>query len=229
LRSSSATAGRASIRTFSRSSSIVSAKGNSSPDKRYGGLGLGLSIVRHLTELHGGTVEAANAEEGGALFTVRLPVMAVKQTLSDTTERATRQRGIERRSFVRPSARSAGIKVLAVDDEGRCADAAHRNVQAVRSDGRDMRFGGRGDKAYRGVRPLTCSFRTSVMPGEDGYSLIKKVREAEKKTGGRLPAVALTAVRPHRRPLRRSLSRLQHARPQTGRTRRACVGDLPTG
>ena len=100
-------------------------QGNSSPDKRFGGLGLGLSIVRHLVELHGGTVEAANAEEGGAIFTVKLPVMAMTRSMAQMAEQQT----AESRGFAENGHLSfdcppdlKGVKVLAVDDE---PDARH--------------------------------------------------------------------------------------------------------
>ncbi len=92
---------------------------DSTSSKKHGGLGLGLSIVRHLVELHGGTVEAANREEeSGAIFTVKLPVMALRPQTEQTADRSER---------VHPAASWSvpfdcppelkGIKVLAVEDE----------------------------------------------------------------------------------------------------------------
>ena len=168
-------------------------QGNSSPDKRYGGLGLGLSIVKQLAELHGGTVEAANAEEGGAIFTVKLPVMAVKRATQLVTERSATA-GVTSNgdlSFDRPPD-LAGIKVLAVDDE---ADARTLLSAMFKQCGATVETCASAAEAIRMIEEFDPDVLVSDigMPGEDGYSLIKKIRDAEKKTGGRLPAVALTA------------------------------------
>ena len=168
-------------------------QGNSSPDKRFGGLGLGLSIVRHLVELHGGTVEAANAEAGGAIFKVKLPVMAISRTMAQMTERFEADGIADRSDFSFDSPPDlAGIKVLAVDDE---ADARMLLGAMFRQCGATIETAASAAEALRLVEEFEPDVLVSDigMPDEDGYSLIKKIRDAEKKTGGRLPAVALTA------------------------------------
>ena len=168
-------------------------QGNSSPDKRFGGLGLGLSIVRHLVELHGGTVEAANAEEGGAIFTVKLPVMAMTRSFTRLADRIAADTVAENghMSFESPPDLS-GVKVLAVDDE---ADARTLLSAMFKRCGATVETCSSASEAIRMIEEFQPDVLVSDigMPGEDGYSLIKKVREAEKETGGRLPAVALTA------------------------------------
>ena len=169
-------------------------QGNSSPDKRYGGLGLGLSIVRHLVELHGGMVEAANRDEGGAVFKVRLPVMALSRTLAQVTQEefdADAAASNGRFAFDSPPDLS-GVKILAVDDE---ADARTLLGAMFKQCGATVETCSSATEAIRLIEEFEPDVLVSDigMPGEDGYSLIRKVRDAEKETGGRLPAVALTA------------------------------------
>lgn len=168
-------------------------QGNSSPEKRFGGLGLGLSIVRHLVELHGGIVEAGNGEDGGAVFCVRLPVMAVSRTfaqLSEATSSASTSANGDLAFDCPPDL--AGVKVLAVDDE---ADARKLLGALFKQCGATVETCSSAAEAVKMIEEFEPDVLVSDigMPGEDGYSLIRKVREAEKKTGGRLPAVALTA------------------------------------
>ena len=86
--------------------------------KKFGGLGLGLSIVRHLVELHGGTVEAANRVDGsGAVFTVKLPILAIRKLRMRSPGKRTKNAPAETPSRIDSLPSLAGIKVLAVDDE----------------------------------------------------------------------------------------------------------------
>jgi PAS domain S-box-containing protein len=166
---------------------------DSAANKKYSGLGLGLSIVRHLTELHGGTVEAANGGDGeGALFIVKLPVMAlsrsIKQmTASSDTDAAT----AANLSFDKPPDLS-GVRILAVDDE---QDARMLLETMFKQCGAEVVTCSSAAEALQLLEDYTPDILVSDigLPGEDGYSLIKKVRAAEAATGKRLPAVALTA------------------------------------
>jgi PAS domain S-box-containing protein len=167
---------------------------DSTSSKKHGGLGLGLSIVRHLVELHGGTVEAANREEeSGAIFTVKLPVMALRPQTEQTMDRAER---------VHPAANWSvpfdcppelkGVKVLAVEDE---KDARDLLVAVLEQCGAEVRTCDSVSRALEMLKEMQPDVLVSDigLPEEDGYSLIRKVRALEEGTGKRLPAVALTA------------------------------------
>jgi CheY-like chemotaxis protein len=154
---------------------------------------LGLSIVRHLVELHGGTVEAANGEDGGAVFTVKLPVMALARSYSQIAEAANVSDVSVNGDLAFDSPPDlAGVKVLAVDDE---ADARKLLGALFKQCGATVETCGSAAEAVKLIEEFEPDVLVSDigMPGEDGYSLIRRIREAEKETGGRLPAVALTA------------------------------------
>ena len=167
---------------------------DSTANKRFAGLGLGLSIVRHLVELHGGTVEASNGGEGeGAIFSVKLPVMAlsrsVEQMMASSNRASTNSNA--HLAFDHPPDLS-GVKVLAVDDE---LDARMLLEALFKQCGAEIRTCSSVAETLEALEEYDPDVLVSDigLPGEDGYSLIRKVRELEKETGQRLPAVALTA------------------------------------
>jgi PAS domain S-box-containing protein len=157
---------------------------DSSRTRRHGGLGLGLSLVRQLVELHGGTATAYSAGEGqGSSFTITLPLLDAHL---DNAER----------KVMDPLANGAileGVWVLAVDDE---ADTRELLEAAL------GQFGARVtavDSVTGALEVLAGNARTPDvllsdigMPGEDGYDLIRKVRELGQQRGFRTPAIALT-------------------------------------
>jgi signal transduction histidine kinase len=157
--------------------------------RKHGGLGLGLAIVRHLVELHGGTVQAHNrADQSGAVFTVTLPVMVVRAA---TPPVPTPERVHPVVSGAVPFDRPPelkGVDVLAVDDD---ADA-RRLVSAVLEDcGAVVRVCGSSAEAMSalGERLPDVLVSDIGMPDEDGYAFIRRVRDS----GIAVPAVALTA------------------------------------
>lgn len=159
--------------------------------QRHTGLGLGLHIVRQLVELHGGTVRAASPGVGhGATLTVRLPTsdddvaghavaLAERRTASSTVAPAPRLPRLD------------GLRILIVDD-----DADGRTLTSL-----VLTQAGASTRAVASVREALQSIEAERpdalvsdvdLSGEDGYALIRQIRQQEAEHGGFLPAVALT-------------------------------------
>ncbi len=159
--------------------------------RQHGGMGLGLAIVRHLVELHGGTVKANSEGEGrGATFTVMLPITPLYQLDSSG-------------SRVHPAARDLlpaddscerldGMKILVVDDEADTRDLLKQGLE----------YRGAKVKAVASAAEALDSLVTFVpdilisdigMPDVDGYDLIRKIRGLPANQGRKIPAIALTA------------------------------------
>ncbi len=162
---------------------------DSSSTRAHGGLGLGLAIVRHLVELHGGRVHAESAGEGkGSTFIVELPLAIMH-----------RQPGPDR---VHPRAGDAlpfdpprtlgNVKILIVDDEPDTLDTLRAVLERA---GAQVRTAGSAPEALGALDEWRADVLISDigMPDEDGYALIRKVRALDPERGGYIPAVALTA------------------------------------
>ena len=157
-----------------------------SPSRVHGGLGLGLAIVRHLAELHGGTVRAQSTGEGqGATFTVSLPLMARTAIVDE------RIRPVVGHAL--PSSVLAGLKVLLVDDERDSQEVVAEVL--TQSSASVIRASSSAEAlALLDQQPIDVILADIGMPGEDGYAFIRKVRQGEASGGGRwIPAGALTA------------------------------------
>jgi CheY-like chemotaxis protein len=164
-------------------------QGDSTSTRRHGGLGLGLAIVRHLVEAHGGGVKASSPGRGrGATFSVRLPALAV--TDATTLARAPAPPSSERPAGAPP--RLEGVRALFVDDD---ADARRLVKAVLASEGAEVLLAESADEALALLDGTYVDVIVSdiAMPGSDGYELVGRLRRRERVHGGLLPAVALTA------------------------------------
>ncbi|WOD39787.1 PAS domain-containing protein [Nodosilinea sp. E11] len=149
--------------------------------RKYGGLGLGLAIVRSLVEAHGGTITADSpGEDQGATFTIHFPLIAIEPEVEQSEPRLAQDLDL------------TGVRVLAVDDE---PDARELLTVVLTMYGADVLT---VTSAAEVLTALT-SFQPDVlvsdigMPYDDGYSLIQQIRGLPPEQGGQIPAIALTA------------------------------------
>lgn len=167
---------------------------DSSTTRAHGGMGLGLAIVRHLVELHGGNVEARSEGLGkGSQFFVRLPI-APASSMTDVQARAEPGAGSVGARVLHPSwaGRLRGVSILSIDDE---PDARALLVAVLSHAGGEVRSAASAAEALQliSIRLPDIIVSDIGMPHQDGYAFLKDLRRRRTPEGGDLPAVALTA------------------------------------
>jgi PAS domain S-box-containing protein len=161
---------------------------DSSITRRVGGLGLGLALVRHIAELHGGQVAAASdGPDKGATFTLTLPIRAVIPAATERPPRTAASASALPRTTVLD-----GVRVLVVDDEPDARDL----IAAVLTDaGAVVETASSASEGFGAIARFHPDVVVSDigMPDEDGFSLMRRIRTLPAAEGGRLPSLALTA------------------------------------
>src|SRR5688572_2501130 len=163
---------------------------DSSSTRSHGGLGIGLTLARHLMDLHGGTIHAASPGPGqGSTFRVTLPLAIVDAAALPGRE----QPGVVAGPAAGASSqRLDGLRVLAVDDDPEALALVQATLSAAGASVRACRSADEAIDALRELRPDVL-LSDIEMAGEDGYSLIARIRALPAAEGGRTPAAALTA------------------------------------
>ena len=163
---------------------------DASSTRRHAGLGLGLALVRHLVELHGGTVRAENRERSsGAVFTIELPLSIAKPSNSKKRQ-GDNQLSKEVSKSVETLPSLEGLRVLLVDDDQDTLQIISVLLTDLRAKVQAASTAAEAIAMLEWYKP-DVMVSDLAMPGEDGYSLIAKVRAMEY--GKLVPAVALTA------------------------------------
>jgi two-component system CheB/CheR fusion protein len=165
---------------------------DSSSIRVHGGLGLGLAIVHDLIELHGGTVGVESlGNNQGTTFTVMLPLKSDQMGAAPQTNALKNSVNVGNQSV-----KLDGVRILVVDDEANARDAS---CELLSSHGAEVMSAGSAKEGFSIFNHFKPHILVSdiAMAGEDGYSLIKKVRALSHVAGGNTPALAMTAYAGH--------------------------------
>jgi PAS domain S-box-containing protein len=163
---------------------------DASTTRTHGGLGLGLSIVKHLLELHGGTARVKSPGEGkGSTFIVTLPISAIHNSEEALPERSSLE-DIDVGAVELPQLR--GARTLVVDDE---ADARYLIARIIEEAGGAAVIASSAEDALHrlGTEPVDILISDIGMPQMDGYQLIQRVRKLDQPRLAKIAAIALTA------------------------------------
>ncbi len=166
-------------------------QGDATTTRKYGGLGLGLSIVKHLVELHGGTVQINSpGEDLGTTIVVRLPLIVIHRSEGFGPRR--HPTSTEPGDREHPDADLSGTRILVVDDQ---PDARELVKRVLEDRGAEVLTAGSAIEALAIVEQQRLDVVVSDigMADIDGYEFLRRVRELGPERGGRVPAVALTA------------------------------------
>jgi signal transduction histidine kinase/DNA-binding NarL/FixJ family response regulator len=161
--------------------------------RKHGGLGLGLAIVRHLVEMHGGLIHVESAGEGqGTSFTIDLPLALEYTETPPEAEASAEAHAPEIELSVESPQTLKDLRIMLVDDD---PDTLHMLTVILENAGGEVKACSSTRDALNTLAGWKADLLVSDigMPHEDGYSLIRKVRALEPEQGGAIPAIALTA------------------------------------
>ncbi len=157
-------------------------QGDSSSTRPFGGIGLGLGIVRHLTEMHGGTVSARSAGPGhGATFEVLLPQRPVTAPVPPAEP------------VVEPSPLLEGVSVLVVDDDAKALEFARSSLERFGASVVTARSADEGRHHLTTTRPDVL-LSDPRMQGDSGYQFIQSILALDRERGRHTPAAAFTGL-----------------------------------
>ncbi|AUX40238.1 histidine kinase [Sorangium cellulosum] len=163
---------------------------DSTSRRKHAGLGIGLSLVRDIVEAHGGSVVAESAGlQQGSTFVVRIPLLGAERRLSVAPLREARSRPL---AACDAASDLGGLHVLLVEDDADARELLQEVLSQHRAEVTAVASVREALAAFGAARPHVL-VSDIAMPGEDGYELIRTIRQHPPQAGGDLPALALTA------------------------------------